>query len=51
MRLSVLPADKDIRILAISVAEENPNLIPAQPLFDTLKRSSPPSEVERAAQE
>jgi alpha-mannosidase len=32
-----LPKDGDIRILAISVARENPDVEPAQPLYDTLK--------------
>jgi alpha-mannosidase len=31
-----LPDNKDIRILAISVAEENPVVKPAQPLYDVL---------------
>jgi alpha-mannosidase len=36
-----LPDNDRIRILAISVAEEDPKLVPATPLFDTLtKRSS-----------
>jgi alpha-mannosidase len=32
-----LPKDNNIRILAISVARENPEIEPAQPLYDTLK--------------
>jgi hypothetical protein len=32
-----LPKDNDIRILAISVARDNPEIEPAQPLYDTLK--------------
>jgi alpha-mannosidase len=31
-----LPHNEKIKILAISVAEENPDLTPAEPLFDTL---------------
>ena len=31
-----LPNNKDVRILAISVADENPELRPAQPLYDVL---------------
>jgi len=33
----VLPKNDNIRILAISVARENPQVLPAQPLYDTLK--------------
>ncbi|GAC1419893.1 MAG: glycoside hydrolase family 38 C-terminal domain-containing protein [Acidobacteriaceae bacterium] len=36
-----LPNNDKVRILAISSAEENPELIPAQPLFDTLKHTEP----------
>ncbi len=35
----VLPKNDKIRILAISVARENPEVRPAQPLYDTLKRT------------
>jgi alpha-mannosidase len=35
----VLPDNSKIRILAVSVAQENPELKPAQPLFDTLNRA------------
>ena len=45
----VLPANENIRILAVSVANENPELTPAEPLSDTLQHTSPPQEVERAA--
>jgi alpha-mannosidase len=31
-----LPDNDQVRVFAISVAEENPELIPAQPLYDTL---------------
>jgi alpha-mannosidase len=41
-----LPADESIRIMAISVAKEEPNVRPAQPLFDTLGRSGESGEVE-----
>jgi alpha-mannosidase len=37
-----LPSNKNIRILAISVADENPEVKPAQPLYDEL-----PSEASR----
>ncbi|QNI34885.1 alpha-mannosidase [Alloacidobacterium dinghuense] len=36
-----LPANDKIRILAISVASENPSVKPAQPLYDTLGRTQP----------
>jgi alpha-mannosidase len=38
-RVLTLPKNDKIRILAISVAEENPALSPAQPLYDTLNRA------------
>jgi alpha-mannosidase len=38
-----LPNNNKIRILAVSVAEENPELTAAQPLYDTLNRTEPPS--------
>jgi alpha-mannosidase len=34
-----LPNNEKIRILAISVADENPELTPAQPLYDSLDRA------------
>jgi alpha-mannosidase len=36
-RTLTLPKDENIRILAVSVARENPSVEPAQPLYDTLK--------------
>ena len=36
-----LPANEKIRILAVSVAKEEPGLSPAQPLYDTLGRTEP----------
>ncbi len=36
------PNDDKINVLAVSVAEENSELKPAQPLYDTLGRSEPP---------
>ena len=36
-----LPANEKIRILAVSVAKEEPSVSPAQPLYDTLGRSEP----------
>jgi alpha-mannosidase len=33
----VLPKNNNVRILAISVVRENPQVLPAQPLYDTLK--------------
>jgi len=44
-----LPKNDKIRILAISVAEENPELHPVQPLYDTLNRTAPPQSIERAS--
>jgi len=38
-----LPNNDKIRILAISVARENPELVPAQPLYDTLNDTEPSS--------
>jgi alpha-mannosidase len=35
----VLPKNDKVRILAISVARENPQVRPAQPLYDTLKHT------------
>jgi alpha-mannosidase len=40
-RTLTLPNNDKIRVLAISVAEENPDLIPSQPLYDTLDRTQP----------
>ncbi len=36
-----LPNNDKIRILALSVADENPQVTPTQPLYDTLVRSEP----------
>ena len=47
-RTLVLPDDNKIRILAISVARENPELKPAQPLFDTLNQTKPLQTMEKA---
>jgi alpha-mannosidase len=41
-----LPNNSKIRILAVSVAQDNPELKPAQPLFDTLNRTEPPQAME-----
>lgn len=43
---STLPQNDKIRILAISTAEENPSLTPAQPLFNTLGHTESPREME-----
>ena len=40
-RTLTLPNDGKIRILAISVADENPELKPAQPLYDNLNQTEP----------
>ncbi len=45
-----LPSNDKIRILAISSAEENPSIAPAEPLFDTLGRTEPPQEMEAKSQ-
>ena len=44
-----LPDNDKIRVLAVSVAEENPQLRPVQPLCDTLNRNEPPQALEQAA--
>jgi alpha-mannosidase len=41
-----LPQNPAIRILAISVAQDNPDVAPVQPLYDTLGRSEPSATVE-----
>jgi alpha-mannosidase len=38
-----LPNNDKIRILAVTVAEENPELNQAQPLYDMLTRTEPPT--------
>jgi len=40
-----LPNNDKIRILAISVAEENPLVTAAQPLYDTLGATEPPTQL------
>jgi alpha-mannosidase len=40
-RTLTLPDNDRIHILSISVVDDNPSLIPASPLFDTLGRSEP----------
>lgn len=40
-RALTLPNNNKIRILSVSVVDDNPSLIPAAPLFDTLGRSEP----------
>jgi alpha-mannosidase len=40
-RTLTLPNNDKIQILSISVVNDNPSLIPAAPLFDTLNRSEP----------
>jgi alpha-mannosidase len=46
-RTITLPKNDSIRILAISVARENPELTPAQPLYDTLGRSEPATQAQK----
>ncbi len=45
-----LPENPAIRILGISVAKEEPAVVPAQPLFDTLGMSGKPDKLEAAGQ-
>jgi alpha-mannosidase len=45
MRTLTLPNNDKIRIFAISVVEENPELTQAQPLYDTLNRTEPPTAI------
>jgi alpha-mannosidase len=44
-----LPTNDNIRILAVSVAKEEPNVNPAQPLYDTLGRTESTPNYEAAA--
>jgi alpha-mannosidase len=46
-RTLTLPDNSRIRILAVSVARENAELKPAQPLFETLNRTEPPQTLEK----
>jgi alpha-mannosidase len=48
-RTLTLPALDGIRIMAISVAKEEPKLIPAQPLYDTLGSTTEPRTYEASA--
>lgn len=43
-----LPSNDKIRILAISAAREEPEVAPAQPLYDTLEHASQPSDYTAA---
>ena len=40
-RTLTLPTNDKVRILAISVSKEGPDVMPAQPLYDTLQASTP----------
>ena len=40
-RTLTLPQNDKVRILAVSVAQQDPGIAPAQPLYDTLGRSEP----------
>ena len=42
-----LPSNNNVRILAISVADENPQASPTQPLYDTLGRQEPDTVAQR----
>src|SRR6266702_651595 len=48
-RTLTLPDNDKIRVLAISVAQETPELSPAQSLYDTLNRAAPRRASESAA--
>jgi len=47
-RTLTLPNNDKIRVLAVSVADENPRVTPAQPLYDTLNRTEPTETLETA---
>jgi alpha-mannosidase len=49
VRTLTLPDNSKIRILAVSVAEDNPTLKAAAPLYDTLNRTEPPQGMEQAS--
>ncbi len=50
-RTLTLPSNPDIRVLAVSVAKEDPAVTPVQPLHDTLGRTEPgPMEPAASAQ-
>ncbi len=45
-----LPENAGIRIMGISVAKEEPAVVPAQPLFDTLGMTTRSDNIEAAKQ-
>jgi alpha-mannosidase len=47
-RTLTLPNNESVRILAISVADDDPELKPVTPLYDTLGRTEPAQEMEQA---
>ena len=47
-RRLTLPDNDKVRVLAVSVAEEAPEVKPAQPLYDTLEGSEPAVQLEAA---
>lgn len=47
-RTLTLPDNDKIRVLAVSVADENPRVTPAEPLHDTLNRTEPTGTMEAA---
>ena len=49
-RTLTLPKNDKIRILAVSVADENPEVKPAQPLYDTLGRTEASKTIEKATE-
>jgi alpha-mannosidase len=48
-RTLTLPPNDKIRIMAVSVAKEEPNVDPVQPLYDTLGRTAPEANENAAA--
>jgi alpha-mannosidase len=47
-RTLTLPNNDKIRVLAVSVANECPQVTPAQPLYDTFSRTEPSQTLEKA---
>jgi alpha-mannosidase len=46
-----LPLNDKIRIMAVSVAKEEPNVVPVQPLYDTLGRTAPEANENASAKQ
>jgi alpha-mannosidase len=45
-RKLTLPMNDKVRVMAVSVAEEQPEVKPAQPLYDTLEGAVPAEQLE-----